>query len=139
MKCNWPPPQWDPYYVGVAIPRVVAMSGVQCIEYGQVFGVPVGNPSGGCTSTESEDPRRKAERTLRDVTTKLKQMKDEYHCREVEALLWPELEDCFKAGVDGREQQNNGFQKRIDHLDKLIEPPRQVLNHVSSLQLKSSG
>jgi hypothetical protein len=49
------------------------------------------------------------------------------------------LEDCFKAGLDDREQQNNGFQKRIDRLDKLIEPPRQVLDHVSSLQLKSSG
>ena len=71
-------------------------------------------------STESEDPRRKAERTL----------------REVEALLWLELEDCFKAGLDDREQQNNGFQKRIDRLDKLIEPPRQALDHVSSLQLK---
>ena len=100
----------------------------QCREFsalsmGKVFGVPVGNPSGGCTSTESEDPRRKAERTL----------------REVEALLWLELEDCVKAGLDDREQQNNGFQKRIDRLDKLIEPPRQVLDHVSSMQLKSSG
>ena len=71
----------------------------------------------------SPDPRRKAERTL----------------REVEALLWLELEDCFKAGLDDREQQNNGFQKRIDRLDKLIEPPRQVLDHVSSMQLKCAG
>ena len=112
------------------------MTGVQFTQYGQVLGVPGGIGYGAETSTEPEDPRRKAERTLRDVTTKLKQMKGEYDRDDAEALLRPALEGYFAADLDGREQEINGIQKRVDSLEKLIEQRRGARDQVISLQVE---
>jgi len=131
----------DPYYGGVVYPDVnnsgvMAMTGAQFSEYGQVLGLPGGNPYGGGTSTESDDPRRKAERKLRDVTKKLKLMKGEYDRDDAEALLRPALEGYFAADLDGREQEINGIQKRIDSLEKLIEQRREARDQVIALQVE---
>ena len=108
----------EPYYGGVVYPDVtnpgvMAMTGAQFSEYGQVLGLPGGNPYGVGMSTESDDPQRKAERTLSDVTKKLKLMKGEYDRDDAEALLRPALEGYFAADLDRREQEISGIEKRI--------------------------
>ena len=131
----------DPYYGGVVYPDVTnpgvaGMAGAELNRYGQVLGLPGGNPYGGGTSTESENPLRKAERALRDVTKKLKLMKGEYDREDAEALLRPALESYFAADLTGREQEINGIQKRIDNLEKLIEQRREARDQVIALQVE---
>lgn len=117
-------------------PGMAGMGGAELNGYGQVLGLPGGNPYGGGTSTESENPLRKAERALRDVTKKLKLMKGEYDRDDAEALLKPALESYFAADLDIREQEINGIQKRVDSLDKLIEQRREARDQVISLQVE---
>ena len=126
----------DQYLGGLVNRGMMSMTGVQFSKYGQVLGVPGGDEYEGGTSTESEDPRRQAEGTLRDVTTKLKQMKGEYDRDDAEALLRPALEGYFAADLDGREQEINGIQKRVDSLEKLIEQRRDARDQVISLQVE---
>lgn len=131
----------DPYYGGVVYtdvtnPGVAGMAGAELNRYGQVLGLPGGNPYGGGTSTESENPLRKAERVLRDVTKKLKLMKGEYDREDAEALLRPALESYFAADLEGREQEINGIQKRVDSLDMLIRQRREARDQVISLQVE---
>ena len=131
----------DPYYGGVVYsdvtnPGVAGMVGAELNGYEQVLGLPGSNPYGRGTSTESENPLRKAERALRDVTKKLKLMKGEYDREDAEALLRPALESYFAADLNGREQEINGIQKRIDSLEKLIEQRREARDQVISLQVE---
>ncbi len=131
----------DPYYGGVVYtdltnPGMAGMGGAELNGYEQVLGLPGGNPYGGGTSTESENPLRKAERALRDVTKKLKLMKGEYDRDDAEALLKPALESYFAADLDIREREINGIQKRVDSLDKLIRQRREARDQVISLQVE---
>jgi len=127
----------NPYYGGVVNPGMKSMTGVQAVH------LPMGRPGGSGgdvygteAAAESEDPRRKAERTLRDVTKKLKLMKGEYDRDYAEKLLRPALEGYFAADLGGREREINGIQKRVDSLDKLIEQRRRARDQVISLQLE---
>jgi hypothetical protein len=127
----------DQYYGGVVNSGMESMTGVQAVH------LPMGRPGGsggddygGGMSAESEDPRRKAKRTLRDVTKKLKLMKGEYDRDYAEKLLRPALEGYFAADLGGREREINGIQKRVDSLDKLIEQRRRARDQVISLQVE---
>lgn len=126
----------NPYYGGVVNPGIDLMTGVQAVHLPEDFGGSGGDGYGIGASAESEDPRRKAERTLRDVTKKLKQMKGEYDRDDAEVLLRPALEGYFAADLNGREQEIKGIQKRVDSLDKLIEQRRMARDQVISLQVE---
>lgn len=127
----------DQYFDGLVNPGMMeSMMGGQPVQNAPGLGAPGGGGFGEETFAEPEEPRRKAERTLRDVTKKLKQTKGEYNRQDAEKHLRPALEGYFAADLDGREQEIKGIQKRVDSLDKLIEQRRRARDQVISLQVE---
>jgi len=124
------------YYGGAAQEGMEMMMGGPGIMYSPVLGLPGEEDYGAGASTESADPRRKVEQTLRDSTVKLKQAKSEDDRRSAEKLLRSALEDYFAADLEIREREIKRIQKRITNLDKLIERRRQARDPVISLQLE---
>ncbi|MGZ0172827.1 MAG: hypothetical protein ACKVHE_25090 [Planctomycetales bacterium] len=114
--------------------------GVAGLTMGMMMGngypVTIRDDYGGGESAESADRRRKAERTLRDVTAKLKQAKSDDDGQAAEKLLRSALDGYFAADLAVREREIKEIPERVSNLDKLNERRRQARDQVISLQLE---
>ena len=108
----------------------------EVVTYQKVLGLPGGEDYGGGMSVESADPRRAAERKLREATAKLKQAKNGGDGQAAEKLLHSALEDYFAADLEIREREIKEVQARVANLEELIERRRQARDQVISLQLE---